>query len=340
MSSIEELEAEAAILISKIKEVQKQYQDKSVFEVSDEVGLIGKGLRCRRVMKGHINKVYAIAWCKSTGFLVSASQDGKLFVWKTIKGTKTVAVDLESQWVMSCAYSDSGKLVASGGLDNICTLHNVSGGQGNVSQLTLDEHSGFISSSKFIDDNYILTSSGDSTVLLWDIERQEVVTKFLGHEGSVECLDIFSDNKTFISGGIDATAKLWDINSGTVVREFRGHERDINDVTVFPNNQGFSTASDDGSCNLFDVRTDVSLAKYNVYQTSPPLTSCDFSKSGRLLFAGAHTSHIFAFDTLSGNCFATLQHGEGANVTCLTVSPDGYVLASSGWSEVIKLWGP
>lgn len=35
------------------------------------------------------------------------------------------AVPLKSSWVMTCGYSPSGNLVASGGLDNMCTVYNL-----------------------------------------------------------------------------------------------------------------------------------------------------------------------------------------------------------------------
>jgi len=58
--------------------------------------------------------------------LVSASQDGRLLVWDALTTNKTHAIPLRSSWVMTCAYSpgDGGKFVASGGLDNNCSIYN------------------------------------------------------------------------------------------------------------------------------------------------------------------------------------------------------------------------
>ena len=57
--------------------------------------------------------------------LVSASQDGKLLVWDARTTNKLHAIPLRSSWVMTCAYSPSGNLVACGGLDNICSVYNL-----------------------------------------------------------------------------------------------------------------------------------------------------------------------------------------------------------------------
>ena len=51
------------------------------------------------------------------------------------------AVPLKSSWVMTCAFAPSGNLVASGGLDNMCTVYNIKGA--TVKTLReLDAHTG------------------------------------------------------------------------------------------------------------------------------------------------------------------------------------------------------
>ena len=35
----------------------------------------------RRILKGHLAKVYAMQWAGDSEHLVSASQDGKLIIW-------------------------------------------------------------------------------------------------------------------------------------------------------------------------------------------------------------------------------------------------------------------
>jgi WD40 repeat protein len=77
--------------------------------------------RARRILRGHFAKVYAMHWADDKRHLVSASQDGKLIVWNALTTNKVNAIPLRSSWVMTCAYSPSGNLVACGGLDNICS---------------------------------------------------------------------------------------------------------------------------------------------------------------------------------------------------------------------------
>ena len=87
------------------------------------------GIKNRRVLKGHFAKIYAMHWCDNEGDvgkqLVSASQDGKLIVWNAQSTNKVHAIPLRSSWVMTCAFSPTGKKVACGGLDNVCSIYNL-----------------------------------------------------------------------------------------------------------------------------------------------------------------------------------------------------------------------
>ena len=177
----------------------------------------------------------------------------------------------------------------------------------------LSGHSGYLSCCRFINDRRIITSSGDMTCMLWDIESGSKVTEFADHLGDVMSISINPTSRNiFVSGACDTFAKLWDIRTGRAVQTFAGHESDINAIQFFPDGNAFGTGSDDTSCRLFDIRADRELNIYQVRFMSNPvdpyfgtyganftsslvssddqvlcgITSVAFSVSGRLLFAG------------------------------------------------------
>jgi guanine nucleotide-binding protein G(I)/G(S)/G(T) subunit beta-1 len=96
-------------------------------------------LKTRRVLRGHFGKVYSSCWSGDSVHLVSASQDGKLIVWNGVSSNKVQSIPLTSSWVIACAYEQSvNRLVASGGMDNICTVHRVgqAGGANRLAQVS------------------------------------------------------------------------------------------------------------------------------------------------------------------------------------------------------------
>lgn len=224
------------------------------------------GMRPRRTLKGHLAKIYAMHWSTDRRHLVSASQDGKLIIWDAYTTNKVHAIPLRSSWVMTCAYAPSGNYVACGGLDNICSIYNLSAREGPTRVAReLSGHSGYLSCCRFINDRRIITSSGDMTCMLWDIESGSKVTEFADHLGDVMSISINPTNQNvFVSGACDAFAKLWDIRTGKAVQTFAGHESDINAIQFFPDGNAFGTGSDDTSCRLFDIRADRELNTYQV----------------------------------------------------------------------------
>jgi guanine nucleotide-binding protein G(I)/G(S)/G(T) subunit beta-1 len=149
-------------------------------------------------------------WASDSRFLVSASQDGKLIVWDAYTTNKIHAIPLRSSWVMTCAYAPSGSFVACGGLDNICSIYSLKTREGNVKvSRELAGHTGYLSCCRFLDDNQIITSSGDMTCSLWDIETGQPTTQFTGHTGDVMSLSLSPDKRCFVSGACDASAKAW-----------------------------------------------------------------------------------------------------------------------------------
>ena len=189
---------------------------------------------------------------------------------------------------MTCAYAPSGNYVACGGLDNICSIYNLSSREGPTRVAReLSGHSGYLSCCRFINDRRIITSSGDMTCMLWDIDSGSKITEFADHLGDVMSISINPTNQNvFVSGACDTFAKLWDIRTGKAVQTFSGHESDINAIQFFPDGNAFGTGSDDATCRLFDIRADRELNIYQSDQVMCGITSVAFSVSGRLLFAG------------------------------------------------------
>lgn len=144
-------------------------------------------MRPRRALKGHLAKIYAMHWAADRRHLVSASQDGKLIVWDAYTTNKVHAIPLRSSWVMTCAYSPSGNFVACGGLDNICSIYNLNSKETGAMKgaRELSAHSGYLSCCRFMNDRQIVTSSGDMTCMLWDIEAGVRVMEFSDHTGDV-----------------------------------------------------------------------------------------------------------------------------------------------------------
>ncbi|EDQ86131.1 uncharacterized protein MONBRDRAFT_38561 [Monosiga brevicollis MX1] len=337
---MESLQRENQQLLDVINSNRAAKRDTSLLQTTSSIeSLHNYRLRSRRVLTGHYGKIFSMHWAADSQHLVSASQDGKLIVWDAYSSAKLYAIPLRSSWVMTCAYSPSGNYVAAGGLDNVCSIFELAQQDENNGAVKreLSFHTGFLSCCRFINDRQILTSSGDHTCALWDIERGQPITVFKGHAGTVTGISLTPDGQTFVSGACDATAKLWDLRDGKCKQTFEGHDHDINTVSMFPNGMAFGTGSDDGTCRLFDIRADQELMTYRPAEEGAKVFSVGFGKSGRLLFAGCEDFNCNVFDTLKGEHIGVLAAHEN-RVSCVGVSDDGMALCTGSWDTTLRVW--
>jgi len=302
--------------------------------------------RQRRLLRGHYGKVYALQWQSEpdddddADNLVSASQDGKLIIWNGRTSNKLRLISLKSSWVMTCAYAPNGRFVACGGLDNMCTIFPTDDVAGNEPKpiAELRHHEGYLSSCRFVNDHEILTASGDSLCILWDINKQAVKTIFDSHSSDVMSVSISPDKKSFVSGSCDTTAKVFEMGSGDCVGTFTGHEADINAVEWFLDGHAFASGSDDSTLRLFDRRAYRQLNHYAEGKIMSGVTSLCFSKSGKYLFGGYDDSpYAVVWDTLTASpaqSFTSLT----TRVSCVGLQSNGFALCTGSWDYNLRIW--
>jgi len=341
MSDVEACKAQINELKKQIDDIHGDPEQSPLSEATVSEVTTPCQMKQRRILKGHFGKIYAMHWSSDSRHLVSASQDGKLIIWNGFTTNKVHAIPLRSSWVMTCAYSPNGSMVACGGLDNICSVYKLPTKDVTATSQKAQElaqHEGYLSCCRFVNNEEIITSSGDSTCILWDVEGKQPKQVFNDHTGDVMAISIYRENNTFVSGSCDAMAKLWDYRaSSKCVKTFTGHESDINSVQFFPDGNAFGSGSDDSSCRLFDIRACSQLNKYSDDKILCGITSVGFSSTGKFLFAGYDDYNCVPWATMQAKMCDQLS-GHDNRVSCLGVSPDGKALCTGSWDTLLKIW--
>mmetsp|Transcript_16226 Transcript_16226/g.31415 ORF Transcript_16226/g.31415 Transcript_16226/m.31415 type:complete len:399 (-) Transcript_16226:879-2075(-) len=296
-----------------------------------------------RILKGHFGKVYSMHWAGDNRHLVSASQDGKLIVWNATTTNRVQAIPLRSSWVMTCAYEQTqDQLVACGGLDNICSVYKLST-EGGMSvtraHRELAAHDGYLSSCRFAGPGQIISASGDSTCILWDVETGSALHTFSDHAQDVMSVAVSpTQSHIFASGSIDGTARIYDTRARRCIFSFNGHESDINSVSFFPDGNAIGTGSDDSTCKLFDMRACREISSYSADSIVCGITTVDFSVSGRILFAGYDDFAVYGWDVTKKDRPMMLKLHEN-RVACLQVNREGSALGTGSWDTLLKVSG-
>lgn len=312
-------------------------------------------VKCRRTLKGHFGKITALDWTADGTTIVSASQDGNLLLWDALSTSKKQDVRLKSSYVMSVCIEANGQFVAAGGLDNACSIYKVGGPEKAQLKTELVSHEGYLANCKFFHSpSKILTASADTTALLWDVEKGQIIDTFAEHKANVTEVQLV-DKDMFLSCSVDKTIKLWDVRSSGKegsVQTFTGHEGDVNGVSVLKSTEGssFCSCSEDGTVRIWDIRAYGEVARFGeVSQQSDRdpfsdgdagFTSIASSNSGRLVFCGHSEGSVVCYDVLSASKEPTyvIQQAHDEHVSCVGVSPTGDALCTGSWDFNLKLF--
>ncbi|KAG0341393.1 hypothetical protein BG004_006043 [Podila humilis] len=130
---------------------------------------------------GHRSAVTALAFDKSGSRLVSGSRDTDLIVW-----------DVEGEVGI---YRPRGHKDQVTSVRFLSRPSIVDGGSGHKST-----------------DGYVLSSSKDTLIKLWDLSTQHCMETLVAHRNEVWDCDVSADETMLVSGGGDADIKVWKIN--------------------------------------------------------------------------------------------------------------------------------
>uniref|UniRef100_A0A0X3Q2Q5 Guanine nucleotide-binding protein subunit beta n=1 Tax=Schistocephalus solidus TaxID=70667 RepID=A0A0X3Q2Q5_SCHSO len=335
------LQNEITSLKAKLDASRKSVADTDFYSMTKDVVELGR-LKCkiRKTLRAHLAKVANVRWASDNQLLVSAGQDGKLVVWDTYTANKVRMIPLKTAWVLGCAMAPSTQFVVSGGLDNIITLFSLKTPEGTPATMVreLAGHNGYISSLDYIDENHLLSASGDKTIGLWDMETMKLIATYKGHTNDVNAVRHCKvDRNLVVSVSSDFTCRIWDLRLRKCTQLFEGHEQDVNGVDFFPSGHAFATSSDDLSCRLWDIRADQAVAAYVDDFIQCGSTCVGFSHSGRLLIAGYDDFNCHIWDVLREERVGVLS-AHDARVSSLSINDSGNAIATGSWDSLCYVW--
>ncbi|KAK5087190.1 Coatomer subunit beta' [Lithohypha guttulata] len=166
--------------------------------------------------EAHPDYIRSIVVHPTQPFVLTASDDMTIKLWDWDKAWKCVQVfEGHSHYVMGLAINPKDtNTFASACLDRTVKIWNLGSGHANF---TLEAHEAkgvnHVDYYPQADKPYILTTSDDKTVKVWDYTTKALIATLEGHTSNVSFACYHPELPVIISGSEDGTVKIWHANT-------------------------------------------------------------------------------------------------------------------------------
>ncbi|KDQ20509.1 hypothetical protein BOTBODRAFT_50600 [Botryobasidium botryosum FD-172 SS1] len=238
---------------------------------------------------GHRSEVSCILQSPQKDMFAVGYMDGSIRLWSASTENVVVAFNGHKKAVTALAFDDQGARLASGSQDTELIVWDVLAETGLY---RLRGHRDQITAIRFISTptspststsptpGYILTSSKDTFLKLWDLSTQHCVQTVVAHRAEIWCLELDQGGDILFTGSGEGEVKAWRIDGEALTSGLKENENGeltkmihplaslplsvrhrVTQITFHPSQPLLAIQSHDRSVEIFRVRTEEEVKK-------------------------------------------------------------------------------
>ncbi len=185
------------------------------------------------------------------------------------------------------------------------------------------------------DGRYLISTSADKTVKIWDVKKKKLIRTLEGHGDIVTSVDVSKNGKFIATGSWDGSINVWDLKTGELLTTIEGNFSYVNDVAFSPVDRLLAAAGIDKKIFIFDYELGELVSELKGHKDA--INSITFSPDGKYIVSASSDRTVRVWDVYSGDLIKTLAaHTDIAK--SVAYSRNGKFVASGGWDNNINVW--
>jgi WD40 repeat protein/GTPase SAR1 family protein len=255
-----------------------------------------------QTLRGHQNRILAIAFSPDGHTLASGSLDRTIKLWNPETYQCRLTLQGHQSWIWDIAFHPSSKTLASASYDRTVKLWDLKTGHCTH---TLEGHVGSALSVAFSPNGQWLASGGYEQMLkLWNPESGECVRTWYAHPNRVWAVAFSPNSQWLVTAGEDGNIILWDVETGDRLQTLNGHLQSVLCVRFSADGRQLFSSSGDRTVKQWDLATSQCLKTFSGHEQwvwSVALASND------ILFSGSQDETIRFWDLKTGQTLQPLE---------------------------------
>lgn len=181
----------------------------------------------------------------------------------------------------------------------------------------------------------LISGMEDGNIQIWDLESNNCIFTFSGHEAQVGAIVITPDNKIFVSAADDGLVKVWDLYTKEEICTFSGHGHVVRGLAITPDGNQVVSASDDDTLKVWDLAS--KRERLTLFGHTSLVRSVVITPDGKCAISASADDDLKVWDLVDGRELLTLS-GHAGWIADLAITPDGRQIVSASWDKTVKIW--